>query len=63
MSIGHNSTGTSAQLQAFVVALRKRDREEVFEEEALIETYLAALGMLADTPLGQAAMKRDGVAG
>jgi len=99
MSIGHNSTGTSAQLQAYiqrledleyrkseiqgwikecyaeakafgldvkilrkVVAIRKRDREEVLEEQALIETYLAALGDLADTPLGEAAMKRDGVA-
>lgn len=99
MSIGHNSTGTNGQLQAFVeriekleydkseiqgwikdvyseakstgfdvkilrkvVALRKRDREEVVEEQVLIETYLEALGALADTPLGQAAMKRDGVA-
>lgn len=57
------STGFDVKILRKVVALRKRDREEVFEEEALIETYLAALGMLADTPLGQAAMKRDGVAG
>ena len=31
-------------------------REEREEREALLETYLAALGQLADTPLGQAAM-------
>ena len=99
MSIGHNSTGISGQLQAYVqrledleyrkseiqgwvkdcyaeakafgldvkilrkvVALRKRDRAEVAEEQALIEAYLEALGDLADTPLGEAAMKRDGVA-
>ena len=57
------ANGFDVKILRKVVALRKRDREEVFEEEALIETYLAALGMLADTPLGQAAMKRDGVVG
>jgi len=46
-----------------VIALRKRDAAERIEEQALLETYMNALGMLADTPLGQAAMKRDGVAG
>jgi uncharacterized protein (UPF0335 family) len=31
-----------------VVAIRKRDRAEVDEEETLIELYLRALGMLPD---------------
>jgi hypothetical protein len=29
------------------------------EEQAMIDTYLSALGDLADTPLGKAAMERD----
>jgi uncharacterized protein (UPF0335 family) len=45
-----------------VIALRKREAAERIEEQALLETYMNALGMLADLPLGQAAMKRDGVA-
>ena len=44
-----------------VVALRKKDASKRREEQALLATYLDALGMLSDTPLGQAAMLRDGV--
>ena len=44
-----------------VVALRKKETVARTEEQELIDTYMAALGMLADTPLGQAAMRRDGV--
>jgi uncharacterized protein (UPF0335 family) len=40
-----------------VVALRKMDAAKRLEEQALIATYMDALGMLADTPLGQAALK------
>ena len=40
-----------------IVALRKQDAQKLKEEQALIATYMDALGMLADTPLGQAAMK------
>ena len=39
-----------------VVRLRKQDANERAEAEALLETYLHALGMLADLPLGQAAI-------
>lgn len=46
-----------------VVALRKKEAATREEEQALLDTYMNALGMLADTPLGKAAMKRDGVTG
>lgn len=42
-----------------IIAMRKRDRDDVQEEQALIDTYMAALGMLADTPLGEAAARRE----
>lgn len=42
-----------------VIALRKKDAAERAEEEALLETYMSALGMLADLPLGEAALRRD----
>jgi len=42
-----------------IIAMRKRDRDEVQEEQALIDTYMSALGMLADTPLGEAAARRE----
>lgn len=44
-----------------IVRMRKQDVEERKEQEAILDVYLHALGMLADTPLGQAAMQRDGV--
>jgi uncharacterized protein (UPF0335 family) len=40
-----------------VVSLRKMDQAKRLEEQALIATYMDALGMLADTPLGQAALR------
>ena len=55
------STGFDVKVLRKVVALRKKSRAEIAEEQALIDTYLAALGDLADTPLGQAAMKREGL--
>lgn len=56
------ATGFDIKIIRKIVALRKRDRAEVAEEQALIETYLAALGDLANTPLGEAALKREGLA-
>jgi uncharacterized protein (UPF0335 family) len=41
-----------------VLALRKTDADKRAEEEALLDTYMSALGMLSDTPLGQAAISR-----
>jgi hypothetical protein len=36
--------------------MRKKDPNKLAEEQAIMDTYMAALGMLADTPLGQAAI-------
>lgn len=41
-----------------IVRLRKQDAVERREHEAIVETYMHALGMLADTPLGQAAIDK-----
>lgn len=41
-----------------ILSLRKKDHAERQEEEALLELYMQALGMLADTPLGRAAVSR-----
>jgi len=39
-----------------IISLRKQDATKRAEEQALIATYMDALGMLADLPLGQAAL-------
>lgn len=41
-----------------VIKLRKLSQAERDEREALIDIYKAALGMLNDTPLGEAAIRR-----
>lgn len=41
-----------------VIRLRKMTQEQRDEEEALIDIYKAALGMLSGTPLGEAAIRR-----
>ena len=46
-----------------LLKLRKMDPDKRSEQDALMDTYLHALGMLADTPLGKYAMERDGVSG
>lgn len=53
------SGGFDPKIIRKVIALRKMDRDKRAEEQALIDTYMAALGQLADTPLGQAAVKRE----
>jgi len=40
-----------------IIRMRKQDADERAEQEAILETYLKALGMLADTPLGEAAIQ------
>jgi uncharacterized protein (UPF0335 family) len=52
------SNGYDPKIIRKVIALRKRDATEAREEQELIATYMDALGMLADTPLGQAAIAR-----
>ena len=47
-------TGFDPKIIKKVIAIRKRSNHEVTEEQALIDTYMSALGMLADTPFKQA---------
>jgi uncharacterized protein (UPF0335 family) len=48
--------GFDAKTVRQIVKLRKQDAAERQEQEAILELYMAALGMLADLPLGQAAL-------
>jgi len=41
-----------------VVRIRKQDAAERAAQEALLDLYMSALGMLADTPLGDASVRR-----
>ena len=41
-----------------IVRLRKMDADERAEQQAVLETYMHALGLLADLPLGRAAIER-----
>lgn len=41
-----------------IVRLRKQDANERAEHEAILETYMLALGMLVGTPLGDAALSK-----
>jgi len=56
------ANGFDAKIMRKVVALRKKEAAEREEERLLLDVYLAALGMLADTPLGEAALEREGLA-
>jgi uncharacterized protein (UPF0335 family) len=50
------SNGFDTKIIKKIVAMRKKDPDKLAEEQAIMDTYMAALGMLADTPLGQAAI-------
>ena len=52
------SNGYSPKVIRQVVKLRKQDANERAEQEALLDLYLSALGELAGTPLGEAAVER-----
>ena len=39
-----------------IIAMRKQDAAKIKEEQAILSLYMDALGMLADTPLGKAAL-------
>ena len=52
------SMGFDPKIIKKVISIRAKDSAKVAEEQALLDTYMAALGMLADTPLGQAAIGR-----
>lgn len=44
-----------------IVKLRRMEASKRTDFENYCEAYMLGLGMLSDTPLGQAAMERDGV--
>jgi len=52
-------TGFDPKIIKQIVAMRKKDAHKRREEQELLATYMAELGMLADTPLGRAAVARD----
>lgn len=51
-------TGFDTKVMRQVIALRKLDKADFQEAEAMRDLYLSALGMLGDTPLGQAAISK-----
>lgn len=55
------SSGYDPKVLRAVVRRRKQDKNDLAEFEAVLETYLNALGSLSDLPLGQAALKRAGL--
>ena len=50
------SNGYDKKALRTIIRMRKQDANERAELETIIETYMAALGMLVGTPLGDAAM-------
>jgi uncharacterized protein (UPF0335 family) len=50
------SNGYDVKILKKVLALRKQEASKRAEEQALLSVYMDALGMLADTPLGKAAL-------
>ena len=51
------SNGFDVKALRKIIAIRKKAEHERMEEEAILATYMASLGMLSDLPLGQAATK------
>jgi uncharacterized protein (UPF0335 family) len=49
-------TGFDTKIMRQLIKLRRMDKDDLDEQEALLEIYKRALGMLADTPLGDAAV-------
>lgn len=52
------SSGFDPKIIKKVLSLRKQDAKKRAEEQAILSVYMDALGMLADTPLGRAALDR-----
>ena len=42
-----------------IIALRRKTKTERDEEEAILDTYLHALNMLDDTPMGDYLQRQD----
>ena len=52
------STGFDVKAIRAIIKERKVDPADRQEQEYVLDTYRHALGMLADTPLGESAMER-----
>lgn len=50
-------TGFDTKIMRQIVKLRRMDKDDIDEQETLLDIYKRALGMLADTPLGEAALR------
>lgn len=55
------ANGFDTKILRKVIALRKKEAAAREEEQSMLEVYMGALGMIADLPLGQAALKREGL--
>ena len=51
------STGFDANALKKIIAIRKKGQDKHKEEQQMIALYMKELGMLADTPLGKAAIE------
>lgn len=51
--------GFDTKAMRTILRIRKQDHSERQEQEAILELYMQALGMLVDTPLGRAAVSRE----
>lgn len=52
------SAGYDVKTMKQIIRLRSKDPADLEEENTMLEIYIDALGMLVDTPLGQAAIKK-----
>jgi uncharacterized protein (UPF0335 family) len=53
------SAGYDVKVLRQLIRERRQDAAEIEERETLLEVYRRALGMLAETPLGEAAVARE----
>ena len=54
------SAGYDPKIMREVIKLRAMDKDARDERDALLDSYRSALGLLADTPLGRAALASVG---
>lgn len=50
--------GFDTKIMRQIIKLRRMDKDDLDEQETLLDIYKRALGMFANTPLGEAAMER-----
>lgn len=53
------AVGFDVKIVKQVIRMRKKSQTERQEEESVLAVYMHSLGMLSDTPLGQAAIARE----